>query len=1490
MKKLVLTALLTILPLLMSQQPEPGLIARWSFDEGYGITAEDSSGNFNDATLSNATWVRGDFGTAIKFNGNNSFASLHAPAILNGSSEMSISAWVLWEQYDKYPSIFFCGWAPGGIQICVSDKSCYFRLGRPNHQPNRPGQTWAEANASITKDYPLNKWAHLAVTFKRPTIKTYLNGKQVATRKWDENIGFNTPTAYIGKWAGPTHRGLVDEMRLYNRELTPEEVAKLADSKTHSSAEYKETASVIATKEIQRLETRHAIMSIGANGTITSLKLKQNGRELISAYAPLLTLTLEDNKNIVFNSLSLGKDGIITAKKRGTDITVRLKIESTGEYFRFTPVEIKAENALSLQFCRVITSLDKYRGIMAGMFSDDEAGLCLRSLSLKVKATRAEKPSVLSVIADTPPALTGVSAALVAAPRSELIPILKTVQANEPVPKSKQGGPWALESEDTRGSYLFADLAAKDTDKWIDFAKRGGFQYIHLHGWWKCLGHYEINDRLFPGGLEEMRQTVEKIHAAGLKASCHTLTACINPKDSWVSPVPSDDLISIATYTLAKPFAAGDTTLFINEKPKPGHELVWSYSCNGNAIKIGKEIIQYSEISHEPPYAFKKCTRGAFGTKISDHPAGEKANYLQQRYIAFYPEPDSKLADQLADAIANVYNTLKLDGIYFDGSEGMKSRYGIDTMRWKIFQKLNIPAITEASCWGHNSWWLHTRLGAWDHPAWAMRKNHDAHVTQSLRFRKGDLLQPQLGWWAPRGPEPKVRGQFTDELEYFAAKNLSIDGPMSIQGVHVSKNPWNARIDEMMTVLGWHERARLARYFTQEDLDIMQKPQSDFILRMNSQGKWRIIPMNLSKRRVFGTHNEPALWTTKSTHGEQPLKARIEALYSAQDNNKNPFVCADFSDSSSIALANSASNVKMENTIVTEDTKLSDKNLQINATNNNDTSRGAWVQISTVFPHPYLDMKDAGAFAIWVKGDGSGALMNIQFQTPYVYHGAVSDHYIELDFKGWKRFVLLFRERDAERMTDYVWPYSTSMSAHPNTRNTLDQTHISKITLFLNEIPAKGKTSVVISPVTAFPQARSIISDTTLTVNGKPVILPVSMESGDYVELNGPEDACLYSEKGHLITRFTPKCPAGYPTVKTGDNAMVFTAETESPHMPPRAEVTIFTHGEPFGTRSQNVNWARMNLEYEIPRIIHKQDGKDNTWTITRRDENGASPNDIPTLEFHIDVISAGSNALTYNNSQNNILVDSCSDEAWYKLGGRNNYAKFVFDQINKGTSNPGVTFTAEKVNSSKSSDGAINFSATSTRSKNDGWAAIGRRFQKPIDLSQASALAALVKGDIGTASFKVQLRDTKGKWHDMITKSNSNKWHIIEFPLHEAKLDMTKIDYILYYFNSIPSGKTISIVIDDVKALADSSKLVTPSLDINGTKVTFPCTLSSGETLKCRNGIWTIYSNTNEKKAEGKTIGTFPKLNPGFNKATLNFKHTDSKSFNVVAKITKVY
>ncbi len=95
----------------------------------------------------------------------------------------------------------------------------------------------------------------------------------------------------------------------------------------------------------------------------------------------------------------------------------------------------------------------------------------------------------------------------------------------------------------------------------------------------------------------------------------------------------------------------------------------------------------------------------------------------------------------------------------------------------------------------------------------AAKRFHDLHLASAAKYRDSDLLEPQMGWWAPRQPTPQARGHFLDEMEYFGAKNLGLDSAMSVQGVNVSRQPLGCHLEKQFTVLGWYEQLRLARYF-----------------------------------------------------------------------------------------------------------------------------------------------------------------------------------------------------------------------------------------------------------------------------------------------------------------------------------------------------------------------------------------------------------------------------------------------------------------------------------------------------------------------------------------------------------------------------------------------------------------------------------------------------------------------------------------------------
>ena len=228
------------------------------------------------------------------------------------------------------------------------------------------------------------------------------------------------------------------------------------------------------------------------------------------------------------------------------------------------------------------------------------------------------------------------------------------------------------------------------------------------------------------------------------------------------------------------------------------------------------------------------------------------------------------------------------------------------------------------------------------------------------------------------------------------------------------------------------------------------------------------------------------------------------------------------------------------------------------------------------------------------------------------------------------------------------------------------------------------------------------------------------------------------------------------------------------------------------------------------------------------------------------------------------------------------------------------MTFQLKSVPGHADGTTALQFDARSARSDSAGWAAVGRRFEKPMDISAAKAIGFWLKGDSSGALFKVQLRDVKGLWHDMYTRVSFIGWKYIEFNLSDVRLDLSKIDYILYYYNNLPAARTIddastegtlvSCAVDDVKILLNSTKLVNPTFQVNSQKVTFPVTLSTGDVLTADDSHWTVIDNTGRKVASGIPETPLPPLHKGFNSACTYFGHADNENYKVIVNVIKHY
>ena len=1129
-------------------------VAEFGFEEVAGAYADDGVSGQSAELTPSAKWASGTFGGALATGEKGAGAFIPNLSALDGTDNCTL--FLRFRKsgsgFGRYPNLLTSSaWgAKGGMMLFSPEgKALSVRF--------RAGGKGPEAAWTAFAKMPQGKWSSVAFVFNRPNVTVYANGEPVANGKWDHP--FATGGAIqLGGWMADSFGGFIDDLRVWKGALDPSKIAELAgDSRYDEIDGYQDDGTGGIRKTILlgqggspalTLDGDAATLVFDTLGCISSIREKATGRELVSNVTAFVSARLDDGRMIAARRMEKRSDGKVAfAFGKAGEVVIAVSQFKGGWSFAIESSSLRGVK--ELEFCRVQPVCGKWKGDFANAWSDEKSSVCVRSYDIKGEPRVG---GALRVSVDSQFPIVGRRAGLAAGPRDGFREQLKAMTVAAGVPRSDAGGAWSMDSDVARWSYVFTSVVNGDIDSWIEFVKRAGFANLHLNSsWTDCLGQCPVNRRAFPGGIDEMKSCAEKAHVAGLHVGMHTLTACICPRDPWITPLCSEDLVADATYTLAAPLSENAKELLVNEKPIARHVNVFTYSSNGNVLRIGNELIQYTGIDRErKPYAFTGLKRGAFGTRKGGvYPAGTKADYLHQRYIAFYPKPDSELAEKLASRLAEVYNTCNLDEFYFDGSEGMGTRYGIDAMRHKIYAKLkpnngHSPSI-EASCGGANNWWFQTRMATVDHGVYGVKRFHDWHIGWAIdNGRYSNFLEPQMGWWQPRTDVPLARGHMLDEMEYFAGKNAGFDAAMSLQGISPRQGVTGVR--RQLTVLGWYEWPRLARAFAPEARQYLASPRSEARLRQNAKGVWELADVETFTHRA-GLPWQMA-WTVESA-AARPAAMRVEALYSAGPaTDGEPLLTADMFKEMKSA---SAKGVKVS--FDAETTGPNGKAFRLSAENVSAERNGAWARAEKSYGFNGVELGgERIAFGAWVKGDGSGALLNLQFTTPGAFGGGISDHYVRLDFDGWCYVTVLLRERDAASYGDFRWPYG---GGYANIyRNIVKPGHLGTFSAYLNDVPQGKRAAVEIGEVMALNMVATKQDGITVMANGAAFKVPFELDSGEYAEL---DDGCWthYSAMGNALGR---EVAAKAVELKAGANGLSVSGGTNASI---RAEVTLFAFG-----------------------------------------------------------------------------------------------------------------------------------------------------------------------------------------------------------------------------------------------------------------------------------------------------------------------------------------
>ena len=753
---------------------------------------------------------------------------------------------------------------------------------------------------------------------------------------------------------------------------------------------------------------------------------------------------------------------------------------------------------------------------------------------------------------------------LIACPRTELLETIERFEPAAGLPSPRPGGAWNKQSPWIGRSYFFLTGFSEDQfDEALAIARRGGFHMILIGqgSWCRSTGHYEVNRRNFPDGLEGLKRTVQRFRDAGFHVGFHFLAASIYPPDAYLTPVPDPRLVKGATTTLGADIDEKADFVPVPGPPREFADEDGGYRGNGTVLQIGDELIHYAERSMEPPFGFKRCRRGYRGTKPAAHNKGDRLAHLVRSYGYHMIDMDTTLLDEVAGHFARVANACAAEMLYFDGSERLQGDhwYYNAKLHKAFYDKLqNKDALLQASSFSHYSWHMLARSASADGHG-DLKGYLDERSPWFLSFGRS-LMPLDIGWYYGYDP-----GATPDEYEYILGATLGYDSSMSFQ-----VSPGAARrhpfTGEVLDLIARYERLRLSRRVSEQmkarlRIDPVlggEKEPSQRAKLLDHRREYRLLgPQGheVFQRVVYdpwheitSPEEENLAWDVQFKQGPARVGVQIHARggpwlrpgpsYHAEDavlletfDDLAPYARAPKKGQPVHAIEpGQAGSVlpgvsqRLEST--DKDAREGPRCALYTAESTLADNRG-WSAIGRQFAPP-LDLSRHKAIGFWIRGDGRGGSFKLQLRDD---KGA-TDYYITNDFTGWRYQQLARPEKDP-----------------------IDYAKVRSLTFYYNGLPGRTKIACDIDDVKALSRldARAIV-DPWVEVGGKRFAWQGTLAEGQY----------LFFWPGEAVARYGPplaqpeRSAHKVPTVELppGRHRAKFGCRG-GPDMPLRARITL---------------------------------------------------------------------------------------------------------------------------------------------------------------------------------------------------------------------------------------------------------------------------------------------------------------------------------------------
>lgn len=470
----------------------------------------------------------------------------------------------------------------------------------------------------------------------------------------------------------------------------------------------------------------------------------------------------------------------------------------------------------------------------------------------------------------------GSSVALFGCPagKANELGIIEKIEMGEGLPHPIFDGKWNKLSREGQKFCIWAGYTEKDFGDHLSLSKEMTARILcRPGGFFKNWGHFEINPKIYSGGIEAIREDSKKAKKEGIGLTLYSLTTFLKPNpepEPYVSPVPDERLQTWKAQTrLAKGINKNDKVIaFLNTV-----DLIETLNAaSTRVIRIDNEIIEFKSYSIENNEIIaSECQRGAFYTDPADHASQSNVRLMYVAgYHNFYPGT-LDLSNEFSDRLNKILVETDLDNFVVDGFEScQETGYGDYTgniFLKKFYEKCvenKKEVLVTGSGFSAYTWHIvsHISWGEGDQERGFRGTMLDYRLYRQLQLRR-NLMPYKLGQYYPDNAT-------AEDIEWLMALMTGWDSGVDFH-LNLSNFKNNPEYRKKVEVFQLWEQARDENAFSEHQKMALRQTDAIYKLSHKPDGGW-----DLKFDRFW--QNEKLNILPSSVMNAKPLNGGLESV------------------------------------------------------------------------------------------------------------------------------------------------------------------------------------------------------------------------------------------------------------------------------------------------------------------------------------------------------------------------------------------------------------------------------------------------------------------------------------------------------------------------------------------------------------------------------------------------------------------------------------